>query len=92
MTFKFHHMNLCSDNLPRFHRLDEGVFAFCGYNGRGIAPGTVFGRIMAGFLSGELAQSALPLPVTSPAPAAFRALRAAFYEAGAQLAHLCRLP
>ena len=84
----FGNIGMTSDNLPRFHRLDEGVFAFCGYNGRGIAPGTVFGRIMAGFLSGELAQSALPLPVTSPAPAAFRALRAAFYEAGAQLAHL----
>lgn len=84
----FGNIGMTADNLPRFHRLDEGVFAFCGYNGRGIAPGTVFGRIMAGFLSGDVTQSALPLPVTSPAPAAFRALRAAFYEAGAQLAHL----
>ena len=32
-------IGMTRDNLPRFHRLDEGVFSFCGYNGRGIAPG-----------------------------------------------------
>ena len=84
----FGNIGMTADNLPRFHRLDEGVFAFCGYNGRGIAPGTVFGRIMAEFLAGEIGEAALPLPVTAPAPVAFRGLRTAFYEAGAQLAHL----
>lgn len=81
-------IGMTADNLPRFHRLDDGVFAFCGYNGRGIAPGTVFGRAMAEFLAGETAESALPLPVTQPSPVALRGLRSAFYEAGAQLAHL----
>ena len=81
-------LGMTADNLPRFHRLEDGVYAFCGYNGRGIAPGTVFGRVMAGFLAGEIAEDALPLPVTRPAPVAFRALRSAFYEAGAQVAHL----
>jgi glycine/D-amino acid oxidase-like deaminating enzyme len=81
-------IGMTADNLPRFHRLDDGVYAFCGYNGRGIAPGTVFGRIMAGFLAGGIAETELPLPVTRPAPVALRALRSAFYEAGAQLVHL----
>ena len=81
-------IGMTADNLPRFHRLEEGVYAFCGYNGRGIAPGTVFGRIMADFLAGDIAEAELPLPVTRPAPVALRALRSAFYEAGAQIVHL----
>ncbi|HRP78138.1 MAG TPA: FAD-binding oxidoreductase [Aquamicrobium sp.] len=81
-------LGMTADNLPRFHRLEEGIYAFCGYNGRGIAPGTVFGRVMAELLAGEIGEAALPLPVTRPAPVALRALRSAFYEAGAQVAHL----
>lgn len=81
-------IGMTADNLPRFHRLEDGVYAFCGYNGRGIAPGTVFGRVMAELLAGETSEDALPLPVTRPAPVALRGVRAAFYEAGAQLVHL----
>lgn len=84
----FGSIGMTSDNLPRFHQLDEGVFAFCGYNGRGIAPGTVFGRAMAGFLTGAIKAEDLPLPLSRPAPIPFRGLRSAFYEAGAQAVHL----
>lgn len=81
-------IGMTADNLPRFHRLEDGVYTFCGYNGRGIAPGTVFGRAMAEFLAGETAQDALPLPLTEPRAVPLRGLRSAFYEAGAQLVHL----
>lgn len=84
----FGSIGMTVDNLPRFHQMDEGIFAFCGYNGRGIAPGTVFGRAMAAFLSGETPADDLPLPVSTPKPTAMRSLRSAFYEAGAQLVHL----
>ena len=36
---------MTSNALPRFHRLAENVVTFCGYNGRGIGTGTVFGRV-----------------------------------------------
>lgn len=84
----FGNIGMTSDNLPRFHQLDDGIYSFCGYNGRGIAPGTVFGRAMAGLLSGDIAAAALPLPLSQPEPAALRGLRSAYYEAGAQLVHL----
>ncbi|VDC22496.1 NAD(P)/FAD-dependent oxidoreductase [Pseudogemmobacter humi] len=84
----FGSIGMTSDNLPRFHRLDEGIFAFCGYNGRGIAPGTVFGRAMASFLAGKTLAADLPLPLSQPAPTVLRGLRSAWYEAGAQLVHL----
>ncbi len=81
-------IGMTADNLPRFHRLGRGMIAFSGYNGRGIAPGTVFGRLAAEHLLGRLAEDALPLPVTPATPARFRAVKEAFYELGAQAAHL----
>ncbi|WP_454852609.1 NAD(P)/FAD-dependent oxidoreductase [Rhizobium binxianense] len=77
-----------TDNaLPRFHRFAPNVVGFSGYNGRGIAPGTVFGRTLAEHILGRVAEADLPLPVTEPKEPSFRALKEIWYEAGAQLAH-----
>ncbi|MGI9478791.1 MAG: NAD(P)/FAD-dependent oxidoreductase [Hyphomicrobiaceae bacterium] len=51
------------DHLPRIHRLAEGLYTPIGYNGRGITPGTMFGKAMAGLLTGDREEN-LPLPVT----------------------------
>jgi glycine/D-amino acid oxidase-like deaminating enzyme len=51
------------DHLPRIHRLAAGLYTPIGYNGRGIAPGTVFGKAMADLLAGGDEQD-LPLPIT----------------------------
>jgi glycine/D-amino acid oxidase-like deaminating enzyme len=77
-----------TDNaVPRFHRLEENVVTFCGYNGRGIGAGTLFGRVLADHILGRIAENDLPLPVTEPDAPALPALREAYYEAGAQIAH-----
>ncbi|GJD61932.1 NAD(P)/FAD-dependent oxidoreductase [Methylobacterium frigidaeris] len=81
-------IGMTANNLPRFHRLGRNVVSFSGYNGRGIAPGTVFGRCLAGLVQGTIGEDDLPLPVTDPVAAPRRRLREAVYEAGAQLAHL----
>ncbi|BDA83159.1 oxidoreductase [Aureimonas sp. SA4125] len=81
-------IGMTADSLPKFHRLDERVISFSGYNGRGIAPGTVFGRTLAAHILGKLPESELPLPVTAPVPQRFRGVREAYYEVGAQVAHL----
>ncbi|MCY1665468.1 NAD(P)/FAD-dependent oxidoreductase [Rhizobium sp. SL86] len=78
-----------TDNaLPRFHRFADRVVGFSGYNGRGIAPGTVFGKVLAAHVMGEAAEADLPLPQTAPQAPAFRLLKEAYYETGAQIAHL----
>ena len=59
-------IGMTADNLPRFHRLADNVVTFCGYNGRGIGPGTVFGRVLADHILGRIAEKDLPLPVTAP--------------------------
>jgi glycine/D-amino acid oxidase-like deaminating enzyme len=70
------------DHLPRIHRLADGLYTPIGYNGRGIAPGTVFGKAMADLLAGGDERD-LPLPITDmrpvrSAPLMTRAYRCAF--------------
>jgi len=77
-----------TDNaLPRFHRLAQNVVGFSGYNGRGIAPGTVFGKVLASHILGQISEAELPLPVTDIVEPGFRAVKEMWYEAGAQAAH-----
>lgn len=81
-------IGMTSDDLPRLHQLDERVVSFSSYNGRGISPGTTFGRLLAHHILGEIVIEDLPLPVTEAEPGSFRTVREQFYELGAQIAHL----
>lgn len=60
----FGQIAMTPDHLPRIYRLDEGLYTPVGYNGRGITPGTIFGRDIARFLAGA-PEKELPLPVTN---------------------------
>ncbi len=81
-------IGMTDDNLPRFHRLEDNVFTICGYNGRGIAPGTILGRCLAELALGRMTENDCPLPCTVPQDARFRLLREGAIEIGAQLVHL----
>ncbi|MFN4312018.1 MAG: NAD(P)/FAD-dependent oxidoreductase [Ferrovibrio sp.] len=81
-------IGMTADNLPRFHRYGPRMIGFSGYNGRGIAPGTVFGRVLASYVRGEIDDADLPLPITPVAAAPFRLPKQIVYEAGAQAVHL----
>jgi glycine/D-amino acid oxidase-like deaminating enzyme len=80
-------IGMTANALPRFHRLGRNMISFSGYNGRGIAPGTTFGREMARLILGEIGERDLPLPIEPVAPVALRAVRECWYEAGSQVAH-----
>lgn len=67
------------DHLPRIHKLADGVWTPIGYNGRGIATGTVFGQAMAALLSGG-DPADLPLPVTNMRAAPRSALMTRVYD------------
>jgi glycine/D-amino acid oxidase-like deaminating enzyme len=82
---------MTNDSLPKFHRLARNVVGFSGYNGRGIAPGTGFGKHLSKLVSGEIGEADLPLPVSDPREQSFRGLREAYYEAGAQVAHAAEI-
>ena len=74
--------------LPRFHELAQNVLSFSGFNGRGIAPGTVLGRELARLVLGQSNRDDLPLPVTPVTVAPWRRAKALGYEVGAQAVHL----
>ncbi|MFB9953473.1 NAD(P)/FAD-dependent oxidoreductase [Rhizobium puerariae] len=80
-------IGMTGNALPRFHKFGHNVVGFSGYNGRGIAPGTAFGRLLARHILGDVPEADLPLPLTDMQEPAFRSIREAYYEAGAQIAH-----
>jgi glycine/D-amino acid oxidase-like deaminating enzyme len=71
-----------TDHLPRVHELAPELFTIIGYNGRGIAPGTVMGRAMAHHLA-DSAEIELPVPLTPHKPIPFGRLRSLYYDFGA---------
>ncbi|MFG1378354.1 NAD(P)/FAD-dependent oxidoreductase [Xanthobacter autotrophicus] len=81
-------IGMTADALPRFHRLGRTGVAVAGYNGRGIAPGTVFGALLADLVLGRLREDEVPLPPSAVKPARWRLAREAVYAAGSGLAHL----
>ena len=84
----FGRIGMTDDNIPRLHRFAPNVVGFSGYNGRGIGPGTAFGRLLAQLVSGRLSEADVPLPVTEPLRARLRSLKAAAYELGSGASHL----
>lgn len=81
-------IGMTTDAVPRFHKLDERVVSFSGYNGRGIGPGTVFGRVLAEFVLGQTSEAEMPLPASVPESQRFRSARESAYRLGSQLLHL----
>jgi glycine/D-amino acid oxidase-like deaminating enzyme len=72
---------LTGDHLPRVEDLGAGGISIHGYGGRGIGPGTVFGRAAAQWAQGQA--DAFPLPITPPRAAPFAGLRGWGYDLGA---------
>jgi len=81
-------IGMTPNSLPRFHRLGRNTVSFSGYNGRGIATGTTFGRELSKLVLGQITEADLPLPVSPIEPESFRRVREAYYELGAQIAHV----
>jgi glycine/D-amino acid oxidase-like deaminating enzyme len=76
---------MTGNNLPVFHQPEENVWSITGYNGRGISPGTVFGRALAGVAMGD--RNAMALPTTATKADPMRSLKTQFYNTGALAKH-----
>ena len=81
-------IGMTGNRVPVLHELAPGILSIGGYNGRGIAPATALGRILADHLLGALPVSELPLPVTPLRRSLLRGVREAFFEVGARLYHV----
>ena len=81
-------IGMTGNRVPVLHELAPGILSIGGYNGRGIAPATALGRILADHLLGRLRVGELPLPVTRLRTSLLRGVREAFFEVGARLYHV----
>ncbi|WP_334193080.1 NAD(P)/FAD-dependent oxidoreductase [Pararhodobacter sp.] len=77
-------IGITPDALPRLVEAGEGAFGITGYNGRGIAPGTVLGRALARAAMGE--EKLPPLAPAKPDP--LRGIRTLGLRVGAAAMHL----
>jgi glycine/D-amino acid oxidase-like deaminating enzyme len=78
---------MTTNHIPRFHILGPDLVMITSYNGRGIGPGTVCGKILADYLTGGTEKD-IPLPVSKPAPIFLHKVHELFYETGARMYHL----
>ncbi|EGD60408.1 FAD dependent oxidoreductase [Novosphingobium nitrogenifigens DSM 19370] len=81
-------IGMTDDAVPRFHRLARNIHSISGYNGRGIAPGTTFGRDLARLILGDMAAEDFSLPLSIPGRPSLRLAKEAIYEYGALATHL----
>lgn len=80
---------MTADHIPKILRAGPSAFSVFGYSGRGIGPGTLFGRDLAqALLSGD--ESGLPVPPVPAYRERLTGLRRAYFETGASLIHLIR--
>ncbi len=77
---------MTGDHMPKVAEIGPGAVSIWGYSGRGISPGTVFGRAAARWAMGEA--DAFPTAIRAAKPETLPGLRALYYEAGATLTHL----
>lgn len=89
---KFEHawsgrISFTSDHLPKVVSIGENAVSIYGYSGRGISPGTVFGKCAADWAVNDNLD-AFPIPITQKTREPMKKAKAAFYEMGAVLAHL----
>lgn len=83
----FGRIAMTGDHLPKAVKLGERAISIFGYGGRGIAPGTVFGRAAARYLlDGD--EEALPSGLLSHYREPLAGAKQTFYELGATLAHV----
>jgi glycine/D-amino acid oxidase-like deaminating enzyme len=78
-------IGMTRNNLPSFHQPEKNVWSIAGYNGRGISPGTVFGRALAAVSMGN--EDAMMLPVTRVTGDALRGAKSVFYNIGSVAKH-----
>jgi sarcosine oxidase len=74
------------NHIPRLHLLDDKMVMITSYNGRGIGPGTLFGKLLAEYVMDGDSEK-IPLPVLKPQALWTRVFWELFYETGARLYH-----
>jgi glycine/D-amino acid oxidase-like deaminating enzyme len=81
-------IGVTNTHMPTVHRIGRHAYALGGYNGRGIAAGTVLGELLSQVILGRLQETDLPVPVTEPGVARLASLRGKALRSGAAAFHM----
>ena len=78
---------MTDDHIPKIYRIGHNAYSIFGYSGRGIGPGTYFGKsIVETFLNDN--EDSLPIKPTNSNNERLGKLKGSFIEFGAKLNHL----
>ena len=80
---------MTSDHIPKITQIGPNALSVHGFSGRGIGPGTVFGRLVAESLLND-DPTLLPVPAVPEHRESWTGLRRAYFETGAALTHLIK--
>jgi glycine/D-amino acid oxidase-like deaminating enzyme len=80
-------IGMTSDHLPKVIELGPRGIAIYGYSGRGIGPGSAFGKAAAAWAC-DNANAAFPISITPPRIEPFTSVKKRYYELGSTLTHL----
>ncbi|MCO4836652.1 MAG: FAD-binding oxidoreductase [Oceanospirillaceae bacterium] len=83
---------MTANKLPKITSMGVNGIRLYGYSGRGIGPGTLFGKAAAHWaITGD--EGLLPVAITAPKPEKHTGLKAVYFDMGATLNHWlsCRL-
>ena len=80
-------ISMTDDHIPKIYRFGKNAYSIFGYSGRGIGPGTYFGKSIAEAFANENEDS-LPLRPTSNNNQKFGRIKGSFIELGAKINHL----
>ncbi len=80
---------MTSDHIPKITQIGPKALSVHGFSGRGIGPGTVFGRLAAESLLND-DPALLPIPAVSVHRENWTSLRRAYFETGAALTHFVK--
>ena len=80
-------ISMTDNHIPKIYRFGKNAYSIFGYSGRGIGPGTYFGKSIAEVFVNENEDS-LPLKPTSNNNQKFCTIKGSFIELGAKINHL----
>lgn len=80
-------IGMTSDHLPKVVELGPRGIAIYGYSGRGIGPGSAFGKAAAAWACAD-ARAAFPLPITPPRVEPLVTVKKHYFALGGILTHL----
>ena len=80
-------ISMTDDHIPKIYRIAKNAYSIFGYSGRGIGPGTLFGKSIAEALANET-EDILPMRPSSKNNQKFGRVKGSFIELGAKINHL----